>query len=221
MDIFKNEHGYVPLVPNLEGYWERSLRELPADLAALVKKRFFAAKWESLDPQNRRAIATQLDYQNDPNHEPSTYFKLVELAEDLKAWIAKAKIEGKDPAVVAFREVADRVEDVLELDRARVGSEIKQLRELQARAGGRKGAQVATGGGDELPTRARDTLLKLVIGMAISRYGYDPRKGKSPVTKRIVDDLASLGIPLSDDTVLKWLRQANDAVLTGDALDAR
>ena len=64
-----------------------------------------------------------------------------------------------------------------------------------------------------LSTTERNTLLKLVIGMAIKGYTYDPAAAKSAKPKEIVDDLAELGITITDDTVRKYLKQAADAVL--------
>jgi hypothetical protein len=59
-----------------------------------------------------------------------------------------------------------------------------------------------------LGTRERDSLLKLVIGMAVGGYGYDPAAKRSDQPQVIADDLARQGIPLDVDTVRKWLREA-------------
>ena len=68
-----------------------------------------------------------------------------------------------------------------------------------------------TSSGDEsLGTRERDSLLKLVIGMAIAGYRYDPKSSRGPATTEIVNDLAKLGIPLDPDTVRKYLREARE-----------
>ena len=65
----------------------------------------------------------------------------------------------------------------------------------------------------ELSTKERETMLKLVIGMAIKGYSHDPSASKSKAPKEIADDLEALGIGLSDDTVRKYLKQAVDSVL--------
>lgn len=65
----------------------------------------------------------------------------------------------------------------------------------------------------EVPTRERDTLLKLVIGMAMKGYRYDPAAAKSSSTKDIADDLVALGMSVSDDTVRKYLKEAANTVL--------
>jgi hypothetical protein len=59
----------------------------------------------------------------------------------------------------------------------------------------------------ELSTRERETLLQLVIGMAVGGYGYDPDRGRNEATQQIVDDLAQRGISLDADTVRKWLKE--------------
>jgi hypothetical protein len=63
--------------------------------------------------------------------------------------------------------------------------------------------------------RERDTLLKLVIGMAIKGYSHDPAASKSTAPKEIADDLAALGMAITDDTVRKYLKLASATVLPG------
>jgi len=70
-----------------------------------------------------------------------------------------------------------------------------------------------------LGAREQESLLKLVIGMAIAGYKYDPDAQRSPTTKEIADDLQGLGIGLDPDTVRKWLRIAAE-VLPGKPIGA-
>lgn len=60
----------------------------------------------------------------------------------------------------------------------------------------------------DLGTRERDTLLKLVIGMAIAGYKYSPDTGRSSAPAEIASDLEQMGISMTDDTVRKWLKEA-------------
>lgn len=53
-------------------------------------------------------------------------------------------------------------------------------------------------------------MLKLVIGMAIDGYGYDPKASRSPIPKQIAGHLLQHGIRMDDDTVRKWLNQAKE-----------
>ena len=61
-----------------------------------------------------------------------------------------------------------------------------------------------------LATRERDSLLKLVIGMAVGGYSYDATAFRSEHHADIADDLAIAGVPLDVDTVRKWLKEAAD-----------
>ncbi|MEC5291601.1 hypothetical protein VSX64_23035 [Aurantimonas sp. C2-6-R+9] len=51
-------------------------------------------------------------------------------------------------------------------------------------------------------------MLKLVIGMAVKGYSYDPASGRSPTAKEIATDLALIGLPMDEDTVRKYLKES-------------
>lgn len=54
----------------------------------------------------------------------------------------------------------------------------------------------------------RKSLYKLIIGMAIGGYKYDPSKAKNTATHDIHTDLGNLGIELDEDTIRKWLKES-------------
>ena len=64
-----------------------------------------------------------------------------------------------------------------------------------------------------LSTKERYMVLKIIIGMAIKGYNYDPAAAHSVVTKEITDDIRSLGMPIDGDTVRKYLTAAKETVL--------
>jgi hypothetical protein len=66
-----------------------------------------------------------------------------------------------------------------------------------------------------LGERERNTLLRIIVGMAIRGYGYDPDAARSDIPKAIADDLSSLGLDCSDQTVREKLKEAR-ALLPGD-----
>jgi hypothetical protein len=74
----------------------------------------------------------------------------------------------------------------------------------------RSNASVGRLAADEKPigTKERESLLKLVIGMARDSYNFDPKLSRSAVPQEIANDLAKYGISLDVDTVRKWLKQA-------------
>ncbi len=59
-----------------------------------------------------------------------------------------------------------------------------------------------------LHTKEKETLLKMIAGMAVDGYGYDPAAKKSPIPSEISSGLAEQGISLDTDTVRKWLKEA-------------
>jgi hypothetical protein len=75
-----------------------------------------------------------------------------------------------------------------------------------------QGAKFAESNEKPLSTAERNQLLKMVLGMAIDSYGYDPVAKKNDATKQIVDDLAKLGIGIDPDTVRKYLKEAANSV---------
>ena len=58
--------------------------------------------------------------------------------------------------------------------------------------------------------RERESLLKMIIGMAVEKFGYDPKAAKSPTTDRIATALRTHGISLDGDTVRKYLHDARE-----------
>lgn len=65
-----------------------------------------------------------------------------------------------------------------------------------------------------IKTRERDTLLKLIIGMAVEQYGFDPKSKRNEATGNIQSDLESCGLSMDADTILKKLREASDLLPT-------
>lgn len=51
-----------------------------------------------------------------------------------------------------------------------------------------------------------ESLLKLVIAMAIKGYRFDPKK-RSSIPREIVSDVEQVGLSIDEDTVRKWLKQ--------------
>jgi hypothetical protein len=58
--------------------------------------------------------------------------------------------------------------------------------------------------------RERDSMLKLIIGMAIKGYVYDPKAGRSGTVREIADDLRRAGLALDVDTIRKYLSEAKE-----------
>jgi hypothetical protein len=92
--------------------------------------------------------------------------------------------------------------------RARWASHVAELDELRTKLAQFEKKPLAA------VTKERNTLLKLVIGMAIAAYRYDPTT-RGAIPKEIVGDLDELGIWIDEDTVRTWLKKGYDEF--GDA----
>lgn len=65
---------------------------------------------------------------------------------------------------------------------------------------------LAVGPTIKLDKREIDSIAQLFTAMAIEQFGYNPKQARSPITKEIAELAASMGMSISDDTVLKYLR---------------
>jgi hypothetical protein len=83
-----------------------------------------------------------------------------------------------------------------------------RLNELQQTAAGVAPSVPQPAPEKSIGTRERESLLTLVIGMAVGGYGYDPKASRSPQPSEIAGDLARCGVSLDVDTIRKWLKEA-------------
>ena len=88
-------------------------------------------------------------------------------------------------------------------------SEIEALREQQP---ARQVNLQASDSDKLLGTKERESLLKLVGGMAVRGYGFDPTRSRNEATGEIRDDLEALGLGMNDDTVRKYLKQGVELI---------
>lgn len=107
---------------------------------------------------------------------------------DILKWAAHTKIDAPQALVEAVRAQGRTLIET----RAQTVSEEKPLGE-----------------------RERNTLLRMIIGMAIGGYGYDPEAGKSDVAPTIFKDLDKLGLEGTEQTIRNKLREASQH-LPGD-----
>ncbi len=59
-----------------------------------------------------------------------------------------------------------------------------------------------------LGTRERETVLKIIIAMAVKGYSYDPKTQRSDKIKDIENDTDACGVRVTDDTIRRYLREA-------------
>ena len=60
----------------------------------------------------------------------------------------------------------------------------------------------------DLKPKDRNSLLTMVIAMAVKMYGYDAEAGRSTTPAEVAKDAAALGLSIDTKTVRKWLYEA-------------
>jgi hypothetical protein len=60
--------------------------------------------------------------------------------------------------------------------------------------------------------KRKSSLLKLILGMAMVQYGYEPNAAKNAATTKIVNDLTDLELKIDPQTVLTILREATESL---------
>jgi len=69
---------------------------------------------------------------------------------------------------------------------------------------------------DTLGETERQTFLKILLGIALEQYRFDPKAKQNKAASQISSDLAAHGLSVSDDTVREKLKQAVEKLLPGD-----
>ena len=124
-----------------------------------------------------------------------------------------AAVVARGNQINDWKSIADARESAIQTYEETVETQrdsIKRLTDALHEAGKRGPSEKGLG------TRERESLVKLVIGMAIKGYRYDPAAGRNAATSEIADDLAALGIPLDQDTVRKWLKEGIELLPRSD-----
>lgn len=124
---------FIPLVANLEPYFEVSFDEIPADVQELVEARdlLLFRSWNSLPPDKRRHHAENTDGRAHSRREIDMFGSLWFLQNNVKEWIDTAERDQKDAAVVYLRKVADQIERIFGSNREQVEKQIKRIRSTQ------------------------------------------------------------------------------------------
>jgi hypothetical protein len=137
---------------------------------------------------------------------------------DWKTLHDKAVEAGKRDAEAAEKQIAEWKqlfnESIAQREEQRadwieiVNAKKLKIAALEAEIDALQSQQPAAEAEQGIGARERDSLLKLVIGMAVAAYIYDPKVARSDRPTEIAGDLERNGVPLDVDTVRKWLREA-------------
>jgi hypothetical protein len=143
---------------------------------------------------------------------------------DLKEWMAKNYPDQKPPFL--FDETERKTHSAFNADSFRAlqadrdASRIELEKKTEQLNGLRKDHEALLGERDSLRAmverqsqpgeRAETTYLKIILGIAMAGYKYDPNATRNTAISEIASDLLKLGISVSDDTIRDKLREAKD-----------
>lgn len=110
-----------------------------------------------------------------------------------------------DQHIDDWKAVADKQSDLIKAKQNRIVQLEAELAALREAAPASDSTKVQS------PIE-RQNMLKAIYAMAAKGYGYDPTMKRSTIVSEIVSDLALAGVPLSEDTVRRYLKEALDNV---------
>jgi hypothetical protein len=171
---------YDPVLPGIFLAWaRRNDIPMPQALEAAVRNRGVqVADWKSLYDELKEKTDGQLAAAQRRYDELAAQF-----SEHHAAWMKRSQEKSQK-----IQELAHRI---AELEEQLASPAVPAAMEEQPSAA----------------TRERNSLLRLVIGMAVGGYGFDPASARSKTPAEIAADLERAAIPLDVDTVRKWLRE--------------
>jgi hypothetical protein len=184
------EQVFDPVLPGIFLAWaKRTDIDVPAELVAALEKRGVQiADWKALYDQAAAALKRA-----DEMH-----------ASQIADW-ERLYNQAKDTLAATRSQLIEMAEE-----KNRKIASLEERAALNDAELTRSNASVGRVGAEEKPigTKERESLLKLVVGMARDSYNFDPKLSRSAVPQEITNDLAKHGISLDVDTVRKWLKQA-------------
>ena len=161
----------------------------------IVRAKFMGQLWDQTIPSIVLAWAGRARFPMPP--------ELIAEVESLGIQIADWKTLFDDQKAITAR----KMKEIADLERV-VGTLNLRVQTLASAADGPPTKQ--------LGTRERESLLKMIIGMAINGYGHDPKASRSSTAKEVASDLALQGLPLDEDTVRKYLVEARELLPGGE-----
>lgn len=119
------------LAPDLEPWFKTPLRELPGDIRTRVEKAYSMFSWDEITPDQRRHLASQYDYRNDPATEShqeywfSMYSRLHDIQRRINEWSYLAPGSAED------RLIQSNQLQSLEMEEQRMKESIRKLERRQ------------------------------------------------------------------------------------------
>lgn len=138
---------------------------------------------------------------------------VIEFPDDLEALVrARGNFVGSwksnfDALLDSHNALKGQIDQLLESH----ASIVRQRNEALARLAAIQNSPASSNESD-CGAREKESLLKMVIGLAMGGYGYDPKSSRNAKASEMANDLTLAGVPLDDDTIRKWLRAGAELV---------
>lgn len=200
--------------------WKKleSYRNVSPFVAEYAKVRDFAIRaknWNQLYDPVYPSIYLAWAKRNDIGYPEGLGELVVKYGQNIGDW--KTAYDNLKENFDAQKAQYDALVDGTKKDSAKVGQKVAALVEERDALLGQIADLKAPG--KPLNPKERESVLRLIIGIAIKGYSYNPSMSRSPIAREIADDLAETGLPLSEDTVRKWLKEAAELLPAAGDLD--
>lgn len=133
---------------------------------------------------------------------------------DALAGFLESLVDQHGKTEVELRTQAEQAQNELETLRDAASAILEENNELHAKLG-----ELSSDPVNQKPTppKERESMLKMILAMAIKKYHFDPTKAKNSATAHIAGAVTQIGLRIDDDTVRKFLNEAK--VLLQDKTD--
>lgn len=145
---------------------------------------------------------------NQINYPPEVEEAVTAFGHQVADW--KARYDDTKRQFEEYVSTATSAIDALKDNQEKLGEENAELRARLFEV--ENALAAAQSSGKELHPKTRQSLLKLVLGMAIACYKYDRKASKSDVPRLVTEELAQIGIAIDEDTVRARLKEAAETI---------
>ncbi len=145
------------------------------------------------------------------------------LADDARAELfaeKEAAIEKTKEHMAYLEKMGSRYGEIINGYKARIEALESAARRVASLVAVQQKSNVPTAD-KPLGAKERESLLKLVIGMAVAAYRYNPAASRSEVVSEIASDLEKAGVALDVDTVRKYIREGRELLPPSEAEQKR
>lgn len=175
-------------IPNILIAWAQRMGfELPQDLVAeVIARGIVVADWKAIAETAQKELSDERKARFDATQEQKIHL---------------------DEMIEQSRRTMQSYVDLVETKDKHIAALSEEVGLLSQEVAIRRNDSTDTDTERPVGTRERESMVKLIIGMAAAGYSYNHKATRSAVPGEIEADLARLGIGLDGDTIRKYLRE--------------